>query len=327
MIAETMRSIRVHEFGGPDVLHLHTSNTPTPGPEEVLVRVETAGVNFIDVYQRTGQYVVPLPATPGGEGAAVVEAVGSMVSGIRPGDRVVSHAFRGAYAEFALASADRVVALPDGITFDVGAAAMLQGLTAHYLVRSTYPLRAGDVCLITAAAGGVGLLLCQLARLVGATAIAVASTPEKRALALSAGAKLAVNYDQAIDAARNLTNGAGVNVVYDSVGQATFMDSLQCLAPRGMMVLFGQSSGAVAPVDPQLLNRSGSLFLTRPMLAHHVATSSELQSRSREVFDWIRRGDLTIRIHAKYPLADARLAHEALEARRTTGKLLLDTHG
>jgi NADPH:quinone reductase len=319
-----VRSIRVHEFGGPSVLQLQEGATPTPGPEDVLVRVESAGVNFIEVYQRTGQYVVPLPATPGSEGAGVVEAVGAGVSGIRTGDRVVSQGLSGSYAEFAVAPADRVVVLPEGIPFDVGAAAMLQGLTAHYLVRSTYPLRAGEVCLITAAAGGVGLLLCQLARLVGATAIAVASTREKRELALGAGAAVAVDYDEAIDTAKSLTRGAGVSVVYDSVGRDTFMESLKCLAPRGTMVLFGQSSGPVAPIDPQLLNRSGSLFLTRPMLAHYVATPVELKSRSAELFDWILRGDLKIRIHAKYRLADARLAHQALEERKTTGKVLLE---
>lgn len=237
---------------------------------------------------------------------------------------MVSQGFRGSYAELAVAPADRVVKVPHGISLDVAAAAMLQGLTAHYLVRSTFALKAGHTCVIHAAAGGVGLLLCQLARHVGAHAIGTASTPEKRALAREAGADHVVPYEDVVKAAKDATGGVGVDVVYDSVGQTTFADSLGCLRPRGLMVLFGQSSGPVQPIDPQILNRGGSLFLTRPMMTHHVATPEELHMRTAELFDWIRTKVLHIRIDSRFPLAAAARAHEAIESRRTAGKILIE---
>lgn len=319
-----MKAVRVHTVGGPEVLTLESVTDPRPANGEVLVRVVAAGVNFLEVYQRKGLYQVPLPSTPGSEGAGVVEAVGPDVVGLKVGDRVVSQGFRGSYAELAVAPADRVVKVPDGISLDVAAAAMLQGLTAHYLVRSTFPLNASHSCVIHAAAGGVGLLLCQLARQLGARAIGTASTPEKRALAKEAGAQHVVPYDEVVAAAKSATGGVGVDVVYDSVGQTTFADSLSCLRPRGLMVLFGQSSGPVQPIDPQILNRAGSLFLTRPMLAHHVATPEELRMRTTELFDWIRNKVLHIRIDSRFPLVAAARAHEAIESRRTTGKILID---
>ena len=320
-----MKAVRVRQHGGPEVLRLETVPEPTPGPDEALVRLESIGVNFIDCYFRKGQYKTTLPYTPGSEGAGVVVAIGSGVTDVAVGDRVASQNFLGAYAELSLAHADRLVVLPDGLESRDGAAAMLQGMTAHYLAASTHTLQAGDCCLVHAAAGGVGLLLCQIARRHGAFVIGTVSTPEKAALARDAGANETINYTKQdfVAEVKRITGGVGVQVVYDSVGATTFLKGLDCLAPRGMMALFGQSSGPVDAIDPQVLNQKGSLFLTRPTLGHYVATSAELRWRAGEVLGWIRDGSLRLRIDRDLPLARAADAHRALEARETTGKVLL----
>lgn len=320
-----MKAIRVREHGGPGVLRVEVVPDPTPGAGEVLVKLESIGVNFIDCYFRKGQYETTLPYTPGSEGAGVVVALGSGVTDVAVGDRVASQNFLGAYAELSLARADRLVVLPDGLESRDGAAAMLQGMTAHYLAASTHTLQAGDCCLVHAAAGGVGLLLCQIARRHGAFVIGTVSTPEKAALAREAGANETINYTKQdfVAEVKRITGGVGVQVVYDSVGATTFLKGLDCLAPRGMMALFGQSGGPVDPIDPQILNQKGSLFLTRPTLAHYVATPAELRWRAGEVLGWIRDGSLRLRIDRDLPLASAADAHRALEARETTGKVLL----
>lgn len=320
-----MKAVRVRQHGGPEVLRLETVPEPTPGPGEALVRLESIGVNFIDCYFRKGQYKTTLPYTPGSEGAGVVVAIGSGVTDVAVGDRVASQNFLGAYAELSLAHADRLVVLPDGLESRDGAAAMLQGMTAHYLAASTHTLQAGDCCLVHAAAGGVGLLLCQIARRHGAFVIGTVSTPEKAALARDAGANETINYTKQdfVAEVKRITGGVGVQVVYDSVGATTFLKGLDCLAPRGMMALFGQSSGPVDAIDPQVLNQKGSLFLTRPTLGHYVATPAELRWRAGEVLGWIRDGSLRLRIDRDLPLARAADAHRALEARETTGKVLL----
>jgi NADPH:quinone reductase len=320
-----MKAIRVHELGGPEVLKFEDVADPVPGKGEVLVRMEAVGVNFIEVYFRTGLYKSPLPYTPGTEGAGTVVAVGEAVSGIGVGDRVASQNFAGSYAELALVKADRAVRLPDGMDVRLGAAAMLQGMTAHYLTTSTFALKNGDRCLVHAAAGGVGLLLCQMARRIGALVIGTVSTEEKAALARDAGADHVILYTQQdfLEGVRRITGGAMLHVVYDSVGATTFTRSLECLAPRGMLALFGQSSGPVPPFDPILLSRHGSLFLTRPTLGHYVATADELRWRAGDVFGAMRDGALNIRIGAEFALARAGDAHRALEGRGTTGKVLL----
>ena len=320
-----MKAIRVHDHGGPDVLRLDTVADPVPGPGEALVRLESIGVNFIDVYFRKGMYPTAVPFTPGSEGAGVVVAIGDAVTDVAVGDRVASQNFTGAYAELALARADRLVPLPDGLSERDGAAAMLQGMTAHYLAASTHTLQAGDCCLVHAAAGGVGLLLCQIARRHGAFVIGTVSTDEKAALARDAGANETILYTRQdfVAEVKRITGGVGVQVVYDSVGATTFLKGLDCLAPRGMMALFGQSSGAVDPIDPQLLNRKGSLYLTRPTLANYVATTAELRWRAGEVLGWIRDGSLRLRIDREVPIERAADAHRALEARQTMGKVLL----
>jgi NADPH:quinone reductase len=320
-----VKAIRVHAAGGPEVLRLEEVPAPIPGTGQIVLRVEAAGVNFIDVYHRKGLYPVALPFTPGREAAGVVERVGEGVSTCRPGDRVASESLDGGYAEYALAAAERVVPLPREVSSRVGAAVMLQGLTAHYLASSTHPLRPGDTCLVHAAAGGVGLLLCQIARRLGARVIGTVSTEEKARLAREAGAHEVVLYtrDDFQAETKRLTGGAGVQVVYDSVGRTTFLKGLDCLAPRGMMVLYGQSSGPVAPFDPQLLNQKGSLFLTRPTIAHYVATRAELLRRAEELLGWVADGSLAVRIGLEFPLAAAAEAHTELEARRTIGKVLL----
>jgi NADPH:quinone reductase len=320
-----LQAIRIHEHGGPDVLRLEEVPVPIPGPGQLLLRVEAVGLNFIEIYQRTGLYKAAVPFIPGGEAAGAVEAVGPDVSGLKVGDRVVSTNVLGAYAEHALVNADRAVVLPGSLSTRQGAAVMLQGLTAHYLTVSTYPLSPGDTCLVHAAAGGVGLLLCQMARRRGARVTATASTEEKAALARAAGASDVILYTQTDFAAevKQLTNGAGVQVVYDSVGRTTFLPGLDCLAPRGLMVLYGQSSGPVEPFDPQLLSQRGSLFLTRPSLGHYTATREELLRRSSELLGWVADGSLKVRVGAEFPLARAADAHRALEGRRTTGKVLL----
>ncbi len=320
-----MHAIRVYHTGGPEVLRYESGPRPTPGRGQALVQVEAAGVNFIEVYQRTGRYMIALPFTPGTEAGGKVVEIGDDVSAVKIGDQVASQSFAGSYAEYALAPAERLVRLPAGVTPRTGAAVMLQGMTAHYLAGSTFPLSPGDTCLVHAAAGGVGLLLCQLAHRRGARVIATVSTEEKAALARAAGADEVILYTQKDFAAetRRLTGGAGVQVVYDSVGRTTFAQGLDCLAPRGMMVLYGQSSGPVEPVDPQLLAQKGSLFLTRPTLANYVTTTAELRARALEVLGWVADGSLKVRVGHEFPLTAAAEAHTELEARRTTGKLLL----
>lgn len=320
-----MKAIRVKAHGGAEVLQMDQLEDPQPAHGEVLVRMEAAGVNFVEVYQRKGQYRMSLPYIPGTEGAGTIVAMGEGVEGFRVGDRVVSQGFRGTYAELSIAPAERLIKIPEEVDTKTAAAAMLQGLTAHYLTTSTYELQAGDWCLVHAAAGGVGLLLCQIARMRGAFAIGTVSSEKKAALALEAGANATINYtDQDfVVEVRKLTGGEGVRVVYDSVGATTFQGSLDCLAPRGLLALFGQSSGPVPPFDPQVLNQKGSLFLTRPTLAHYVASREELVARSADLLGWIRNGALKVRIHAAYPLAAAGKAHEALESRGTMGKVLL----
>ena len=322
-----MKAIRVHDSGPPDVLRLEEIPDPRPAAGEALVRVEFAGVNFIEVYQRTGLYAVARPFTPGSEGAGTVVAVGEGVTAVRPGERVTSVALRGSYAELAVAPADRLVVIPPGVETRTAAAVMLQGITAHYLSTSTYPLSRGDSCLVHAAAGGVGLLLCQIATQRGARVIGTVSTPEKARLAREAGADDVIQYTEQdfVGEVRRITAGRGVQVVYDSVGKTTFEGSLDSLAPRGMLVLFGQSSGPVAPFDPQLLSRKGSLFLTRPTLAHYTATREELERRVSELYNWVEAGSLRVRIDQTYPLAHASDAHRALESRRTMGKVLLNS--
>jgi NADPH:quinone reductase len=320
-----MKAIRVHQPGGPEVLKLEAVPDPRPAAGEALVRLEAIGVNYIEVYQRTGQYRLPLPFTPGTEGAGRVVELGPDVTGLKVGDRVASVNLKGAYAELALASVERLVVLPESIDVKLAAAVMLQGMTAHYLTVSTYPLTSESHCLIHAAAGGTGLLLCQIAKLRGARIIGTVSTPEKAALATGAGANDVVLYTRQnfVEEVRRLTGGRGVHVVYDSVGKSTFDGSLDSLRPRGMMVLFGQSSGPVPPVDPQVLNSKGSLYLTRPTSAHYTATREELSGRATDLFRWIADGSLTVRIDRTYPLAEAAKAHAALEGRQTAGKVLL----
>ncbi|MFL5616913.1 MAG: quinone oxidoreductase family protein [Gemmatimonadaceae bacterium] len=320
-----MRATRVNENGGPEVLRVETVDDPIPGPGEVLVRVEATGVNFIEIYQRKGMYKTPLPSIPGEEGAGTVAAVGPGVSDLQVGDRVVSYNLKGSYAELALADADRLIAVPDDVSTRDAAAVMLQGMTAHYLVTSVYALQPGDTCLVHAAAGGVGLLLCQMAKRRNAIVIGTVSSEEKAALAREAGADEVIIYtkqDFVAEVAR-ITGGKLVQVVYDSVGATTFEKSLQCLARRGMMATFGQSSGMVPPLDPLLLLRHGSLFLTRPTLAHYAAARDELVWRAGDVLGWVRDGSLKVRIDRAVPLAEAGEAHRALEERRTTGKVLL----
>jgi NADPH2:quinone reductase len=320
-----MKAIRIHATGGPDALRLDDVPQPVPGAGQVLIRVAAAGVNYIDIYHRAGLYALPLPATLGQEGAGTVAAVGPEVSGIEAEDRVAWTGVQGSYAEFVLAPADRLVAVPPALSLELAAAAMLQGMTAHYLACTTYPLHPGDTCLVHAAAGGVGLALVQIAKLRGARVIGTVSTEAKADLARQAGADHVILYEREDFAAevKRLTEGRGVPVVYDSVGRATFGRSLDCLARRGLLVLFGQSSGPVKPLDLQLLNQKGSLFLTRPTLAHYTATRDELVGRATDVFGWIMGGKLNLRIHARYPLERAADAHRDPESRKTAGKLLL----
>ena len=320
-----MKLIRAHAHGGAEVLQVEEAEVPHAGPGQALLRIEAVGVNFIEIYHRTGLYKMPVPFTLGAEAAGTVEAVGPGVTTVRPGDRVGSVNVLGAYAEFALAPADRLVPLPDRVSARQAAAVLLQGVTAQYLTSSTYPLERGQTCLVHAAAGGVGLLLCQLATRAGARVIGTASTEEKAALARGAGADDVILYtltDFETEVKR-LTAGAGVHVIFDSVGRTTFAKGLNCLVPRGMMVLFGQSSGPVEPFDPQVLAQKGSLFLTRPTLAHHIATRAELLERAGQVLGLVASGALAVRIGHELPLTQAAEAHRGLEGRRTTGKVLL----
>lgn len=320
-----MKLIQISQTGGPEVMQLVDAFVPTPGPKQALVKVGAAGVNFIDVYFRIGLYKADLPFTPGNEGAGVIEAVGSEVTEFKVGDRVAWGMFRGSYAQYAAVPVSSLVKLPDTVDFETGAAAMLQGMTAHYLSHSSFPLKKGDKCLVHAAAGGAGRLLVQMAKMLGATVYGTAGTDEKAAIAKSAGADEVIVYtrEDFVAEVKKFTDGKGVDVVYDSVGVSTFLKGLDIIRPRGMMVLFGQSSGAVPPFDPAILNQKGSLFLTRPSLAHHCLTREELNWRASDVLGWIGAGKLQLRIQKTYPLADAAQAHRDLEGRGTAGKLLL----
>lgn len=320
-----MKAIRVHTFGGPEVLRYEEVPLPEPGPGEARVKLEAAGVNFIDVYHRTGQYKGEPPITPGVEGAGVVDAVGPGVSEVRPGERVAYVMHRGSYAEYAVVPAWKLVPLPDTIETQRAAAVLLQGMTAHYLSHDTYPLQPGDSALVHAAAGGVGLLLVQIAKRRGARVIGTVSTEEKARLAREAGADEVILYTQTDfeEETKRLTGGKGVDVVYDSVGRTTFDKGLNILRPRGYMVLYGQSSGPVAPFDPQILNARGSLFLTRPSLGHYAADRAELLQRANDLFTWMEAGELSVRIDRIFPLEEAAEAHRVLQARETKGKVLL----
>jgi NADPH2:quinone reductase len=320
-----MKLIQVSQTGGPEQLQYVDGPKPAAGPKQALVKIAAAGVNFIDVYHRTGLYKLDLPFTPGMEGAGTVEAIGPDVTGIQPGDRVAYAMNRGSYAEYAVVPAAMLVKLPAAVSFETGAAAMLQGMTAHYLTHSTFPLKSGDTCLIHAAAGGVGRLAVQMAKMLGARVIGTAGNPAKVELARSAGADEVINYTEQdfLPEVKRLTNGRGVDVIYDSVGVSTFLKGLDGIRPRGMMVLFGQSSGPVAPIDPNILNPKGSLFLTRPSLAPHCATPEELHRRAGDVLGWIAAGKLELRVDRTFPLSDASQAHRDLEGRKTAGKVLL----
>lgn len=319
-----MKAIRFHAHGGPEVLKLEETSVPEPGPGQVLVRVVAAGVNFIDVYQRNGLYKITLPFTCGVEGAGVVVKVGSEVD-FKPGARVAWVMHPGACAEFAIVPAARVVPVPDGLDFGSAAAALLQGMTAQYLCETTYPIKQGDHALVHAGAGGVGLLLIQMLKHKGATVFTTVSTLQKAKLAQEAGADAAILYSQEdfVSRVKDLTQGRGVNVVYDSVGVETYRGDFEVLKPLGMLVLFGQSSGRVPPIDPSLLAEKGSLFLTRPTLATYAADRQSLLDRSGKVFGWIREGWLHLRIGHRYPLGDAAQAYRDLEGRKTTGKILI----
>jgi NADPH:quinone reductase len=320
-----MKAIRVARTGGPEVLQVGEVERPAPGPAEVRVRVHYSGVNFLDTYHRTGLYPVSLPFTPGSEAAGEVDAIGPDVTEFRLGDRVAYASERGSYAEFAIVPASKLVAVPPEVPLETAAAVMLQGMTAHYLACDTFPLGPGHCALVHAAAGGVGLLLVQVARLRGARVIGTTSTTGKAELARAAGADDVVLYTEQnfVEQVRASTGGRGVDVVYDSVGATTFHDSLRSLRPRGMLVSFGQSSGPVPPIDPLLLSRLGSLFLTRPTLAHYTAERSELVRRAGDVLGWVRDGRLDVRVDRVLPLDDAAAAHRLLESRATAGKLLL----
>jgi NADPH2:quinone reductase len=320
-----MKAIQIKQTGGPEVMEFSDLPVPQPKPNEAVVKILAAGVNFIDVYNREGRYKVPLPFVLGQEGAGVVSAVGSEVRDVAVGDRVAYTGVLGSYAEFASVPADRLVKIPDGVSDREAAAAMLQGITAHYLAHDTYPLKKGETALIHAAAGGVGLLLVQMAHNIGARVIGTVSNEEKAKLAREAGADEIIFYTQSDFEAetKRLTGGKGVDVVYDSVGKTTFEKGLNVLRPRGMMALFGGSSGGVAPFDPLTLTQKGSLYLTRPSIGHYIITRQELQQRAGAVFGMIREKKLKLRIEHVYPLQQAAQAHRDLEGRKTTGKLLL----
>ena len=320
-----MKAIRVESYGGPDRLVLQDIEKPTPKSGEALVKIEAIGVNFIDVYHRTGLYPMPLPFTPGSEAAGKVEAVGADADDIQVEDRVAYAMSPGAYAEYASVPVSKLVKLPDNIDTQHAAAAMLQGMTAHYLVTSTYALKSGDAALVHAAAGGVGLLLIQMAKRIGARVFGTVSTEEKAELARSSGADEVIIYTKQDfeEEVKRATEGRGVQVVYDSVGKTTFIKSLKSLAPRGLLALFGQSSGPVPPFDAALLAQGGSLYLTRPSLAHYTATREELLWRAGDVLKRVSTGELKLRIGKTFPLAEASEAHRQLEGRETTGKVLL----
>ncbi|MDP2606838.1 MAG: quinone oxidoreductase [Deltaproteobacteria bacterium] len=320
-----MKAIRVHKAGGPEVLTYEDIPVPEPKAGEARVKIEAVGLNFIDVYQRTGVYALPTPFTLGMEGAGVVDAVGEGVTEVKRGDRVAYAMIPGSYAEYAIVPAAKLAPLPPNIDAKTAAGLMLQGMTAHYLTRSTYPLKCGETALVHAAAGGVGLLLVQAAKIAGARVIGTVSTEAKAQLAKEAGADEVILYTQAdfLAEVKRLTDGRGVDVVYDSVGATTFDKSLDCLRPRGYLVLFGQSSGPVAPVSAGTLVSKGSLFLTRPSLAHYTLTRAELLERADDLFNWVATGELKLRVERTIPLRDAAEAQRQLEARKTTGKVIL----
>ncbi len=320
-----MKAVQIQEQGGLEVLELADLDTPTPGAGQVLVKLEASGINFIDIYQRTGLYQVDLPYVLGLEGAGTVQTVGNGVSSFKEGDRVAYTGVSGSYAEAALVPADRLVTVPESVSLETAAAVMLQGMTAQYLSHSTYPIQEGDTCLVHAVAGGVGLLLTQLAKLRGATVIGTASTLEKAERARKVGADHVILYTEQDfeEEVMGLTDGRGVQVVYDSVGKTTFEKSLNCLAMRGYLVLYGQSSGPVGAFDPQVLNSKGSLFLTRPSLFHYIAEREELVRRAGELFVLLSEGNLDVHIDSTFPLAEVAEAHRKLENRETSGKVLL----
>jgi NADPH2:quinone reductase len=320
-----MKAIRIYQNGGADVLNYEDAPIPTPGPNDALIKIAASGVNFIDIYYREGLYKAALPFTLGNEASGIAESVGAQVSDVKAGDRVAFTTTLGCYAEYVVVPAWRLVPLPSALSFENGAAAMLQGMTAHYLSHTTFPLKSDHTCLIHAAAGGVGLLLIQMAKRLGARVIGTVSTEEKAKLAKEAGADEVILYTQQDFEAevKRLTNNRGVRVVYDSVGKTTYEKSMNCLAPRGYLVLFGQSSGPVPPIDPLVLSAKGSLFLTRCILAHHTATREELLWRADDVLKWVASGELKLRIHKIFALSEATEAHRLLEGRQTTGKLLI----
>jgi NADPH2:quinone reductase len=320
-----MKAIQVQQLGGPAQLKLVDLPDPAPSPNEAVVEVHYCGVNFIDVYFRTGLYKAELPFVPGNEASGIVHSVGAAVDNVKPGDRVAYAMTRGSYAQFARVPAAQLVPVPDSVTFEQAAAAMLQGMTAHYLTHSTFPLHAGQTALIHAAAGGTGALAVQMAKMLGATVYGTAGSPKKLEVAKSAGCDAVINYntEDFEVAIKHLTNHRGVDVIYDSVGQSTFLKGLNILRPRGTMVLFGQSSGPVAPFDPNILNPKGALFLTRPSLSFYIATREELDHSAAELFRWVGDGTLKLTIDKVYSLADAAQAHRDLESRQTAGKLLL----
>jgi NADPH2:quinone reductase len=320
-----VKAIQVREPGGPEKMQLVDVPLPDPGPDQVRVRIAASGVNFIDVYFRSGLYKADSPIALGNEAAGTVDAVGPGVADLAPGDRVAYVMVRGSYAEYAVVPAARLVKIPDKLDFNSAAAAMLQGMTAHYLTHSTYALERGNSCLVHAAAGGAGGLIVQMAKARGARVFGTVSTHEKAAVAREAGVDEAIVYTETeFDAeVTRLTAGRGVHVVYDSVGKTTFEKSLSCLRPRGMVALFGQSSGPVGPFDPQVLNAKGSVFLTRPSLAHYLLDRDELLWRANDVLTAVASGALKLRIDRTYPLGEATAAHRALESRQTMGKLLL----
>ena len=326
MLAAVMKAIQIQATGGPEVLQLVELEIPEPGPGQVLIRVEAVGVNFIEIYFRKGVYKATLPLTPGSEAAGTVEKLGPGVSGFEEGDLVASVSVMGSYAEYALAPADKLVKVPSRLSPEQAAAAMLQGMTAHYLAYSTYELKAGETALVHAGAGGVGLLLTQIAARMGVKVITTVSTKEKAELSREAGASHVILYnDQDFEAeVKRITNGKGVDVVYDSVGKTTFDKSLNCLRPRGLLALFGASSGPVPAFDLIQLSGKGSLFVTRPTLWHYVATRAELEWRAGKILDWAATGELKLRTEYMYPLAEAAQAQIDMEARKTTGKILLE---
>ncbi len=321
------KAIRVHETGGPDALKWEDVPSPEPGAGEAIVRIEAAGVNFIDVYHRTGLYPIEMPFTPGMEGAGVVASVGPGVTEVEPGDRVAYAMNIGSYGELAAVPAWKLVVVPDGVSSPLAGAVMLQGMTAHYLCRDTFPLQAGHSALVHAAAGGVGLLLVQMAKKLGARVFGTVSTEAKAEAARKAGADVVIRYtEEDFEAViKEHTGGEGVEVVYDSVGKTTYEKSMDSLKPRGMLILYGQSSGEVPPLDAGILAQKGSLFLTRPTLANYAATRQELLGRSRDLFQWMSDGELEVTIDRELPMAKAAEAHRLLEGRKTTGKLILRT--